>query len=62
MNELIKAYTDELDLVNRQIECLHLEAAKIEDLCFTKDFISKLDYLNDRKAALRATINKHKGD
>ncbi len=62
MNELIKAYTNELDLIYDQIEILWAEADKDEDLCFTKDFISKLDYLNDRKAALRATINKHKGD
>ena len=58
MSELIKAYADELDLVNIQITDLHLEAVKNEGLYFTKEFISKLDYLNDRKAALRYMINR----
>ncbi len=61
MNELIKAYTDELNLVYDQIEILWAEADKDEDLCFTKDFTDKLDYLYNRKIALRAMINKHKG-
>ena len=61
MSELIKAYTDELDLVYDQIEILWAEADKDEDLCFTKDFTDKLDYLYNRKIALRAMINKHKG-
>ncbi len=62
MNELIKAYTNELDLIYDQIEILLAEADKDEDLCFTKDFTDKIDYLYNRKIALRAMINKHKGD
>ena len=62
MNELIKAYTDELDLVYDQIEILWAEADKDEDLCFTKDFTDKLDYLYNRKIALRAMVNKYKGE
>lgn len=62
MSELIKAYTDELDLIYDQIEILWAGADKDEDLCFTKDFTDKLDYLYNRKIALRAMINKHKGD
>ena len=62
MSELIKAYINELDLVYDQIEILWAEADKIEDLCFTKDFTDKLDYLYNRKAALRAMINKYKGE
>ena len=64
MSELIKAYINEPDLVYDQIEILWEEADKIEDLCFTKDFTDKLDYLYNlynRKEALRAMINKHKG-
>ena len=61
MSELIKAYTDELDLIYDQIEILWAEAEKDEELCFTKDFTDKLDYLYNRKIALRAMINKHKG-
>ena len=49
MSELIKAYTDELDLIYDQIEILWAEADKI-------------DYLYNRKAALRAMINKYKGE
>ena len=61
MSALIKAYTNELDLVYDQIEILWSEADKDEELCFTKDFTDKLDYLYNRKIALRAMINKHKG-
>ena len=61
MNELIKAYTDELNLVYDQIEILWAEAEKDEDSCFTKDFTDKINYLYNRKIALRAMINKHKG-
>ena len=62
MSELIKAYTDELDLVYDQIEILWAEADKDEELCFTKDFTDKLYYLYNRKIALRAMINKYKGE
>ncbi len=62
MSELIKAYINELDLVYDQIEILWEEADKIEDLCFTKDFTDKLDYLYNRKEGLRAMINKYKGE
>jgi hypothetical protein len=62
VNELIKAYTNELDLIYDQIEILWAEADKDEYLCFTKDFTDKIDYLYNRKIALRAMINKHKGD
>ena len=58
MSELIKTYTDELDSVYNQIEILWAEADKDEDLCFTKDFTDKLNYLYNRKIALRAMINK----
>ncbi len=61
MSELIKAYINELDLVYDQIEILWSESEKSEDLCFTKDFTDKIDYLYNRKIALRAMINKHKG-
>jgi hypothetical protein len=62
MSELIKAYTDELDSVYDQIEILWVEADKDGELCFTKDFTDKLDYLYNRKIALRAMINKDKGE
>ena len=62
MSELIKAYTDELDSVYDQIEILWVEADKDEELCFTKDFTDKLNYLYNRKIALRAMINKDKGE
>ncbi len=62
MSELIKAYTDELNSVYEQIDALWKEADKDEGLCFTKDFTDKLDYLYNRKIALRARINKHKGE
>jgi hypothetical protein len=61
MSELIKAYTNKLDLVYDQIEILWAEAEKDENSCFTKDFTDKIDYLYNRKIALRAMINKHKG-
>ena len=57
MSALIKAYTDELDSVYNQIEILW--ADKDEYLCFTKDFTDKLNYLYNRKIALRSMINKH---
>ena len=60
MSELIKAYTDELDSVYNQIEILWVEADKDEELYFTKDFTDKLNYLYNRKIALRVTINKHR--
>ena len=61
MSELIKAYTDELDLIYDQIEILWAGAEKDENSCFTKDFTDKIDYLYNRKIALRSMINKHKG-
>ena len=61
MSELIKAYTAELDLIYDQIEILWAGAEKDENSCFTKDFTDKIDYLYNRKIALRAMINKHKG-
>ena len=60
MIELLRAYTNELDLVYDQIEILWAEADKDEELCFTKDFTDKLDYLYNRKIALRAMINKYR--
>ena len=61
MSELIKAYTDELDLIYDQIEILGAGAERDENSCFTKDFTDKIDYLYNRKIALRSMINKHKG-
>mgnify|MGYP000458697630 CR=1 FL=1 len=46
MSELIKAYTDELDLIYDQIEILWAGAEKDENSCFTKDFTDKIDYLS----------------
>lgn len=60
MIELLRAYTNELDLVYDQIEILWAEADKDKELCFTKDFTDKLDYLYNRKIALRAMINKYR--
>ena len=59
MNQLIKAYTDELDLVYDQIEILWAEPDNHpdEDYYLTDEFHKKLKELYNRKAALKAMIN-----
>lgn len=54
MSRLIKAYTDELDLVYDQIEMLWADS---DDYCLSGDFHNQLSKLYNRKAALRALIN-----
>ena len=59
MIELLKAYTNELDLVYDQIQILWAEADKHsdEDYYLTDEFHKKLKELYNRKAALKAMIN-----
>ena len=54
MIELLRAYTNELDLVYDQIEMLWADS---DDYCLSDDFHDQLSKLYNRKAALRALIN-----
>lgn len=55
MIELLKAYTNELDLVYDQIEILWAGADK--DYYLSSEFNEQIKKLYNRKAALKATIN-----
>ena len=62
MNELIKAYSDELNSVYEQIDALwHMwhkaDNHPDEDYYLTDEFHKKLKELYNRKAALKAMIN-----
>ena len=59
MIELLRAYTNELDLVYDQIEILWAEADKHSDKDYylSDEFNGQIKKLYNRKAALKALIN-----
>ena len=62
MSELIKAYTDELDLVYDQIDALWKKADNNseENYHLSDEFNEQIKKLYNRKAALKAMINNLK--
>jgi hypothetical protein len=59
VNELIKAYTDELNSVYEQIDALwhKVDNHTDEDYYLSDEFNEQIKKLYNRKAALKATIN-----